>query len=353
VPLPRCLLIAVLAAAAPFAHAGTIVVDMNQPTLDRWMYPFNPTPGQRPAASTFGVFEDARFDNRDAQFLVGFDTFGLVPTGEGVNRYQIQEARIRVTVLEGGAFRYDPTYDSYRTYLPTTHPDYLPDADAGRPVELYGVGFRNGFTAATFFETSPHGPALNFGVRNAFATDFAGGEPDDVSNNVRFGFETVPFAIGKNAALTPGQFVPSNTHLTFDIDLTNPDALAYLRQSLNEGRLRFIVSSLHPAEDPGIGLLPDRGITINFPIFATRENKFGGDPFFFAPQLHLVVTIADPCPGDANGDGLVDFNDLSIVLGAFGQSGAGLPGDLNGDGQVDFADLSIVLGNFGTDCNPE
>jgi len=53
-------------------------------------------------------------------------------------------------------------------------------------------------------------------------------------------------------------------------------------------------------------------------------------------------------PGDANGDGVVDFADLSIVLGEFGQTGEGLKGDLNGDGVVDFADLSIVLGAFGS-----
>ncbi|TVQ62300.1 MAG: hypothetical protein EA379_05585 [Phycisphaerales bacterium] len=61
-------------------------------------------------------------------------------------------------------------------------------------------------------------------------------------------------------------------------------------------------------------------------------------------------TIGGPCPGDANGDGVVDFADLSTVLGNFGQSGAGVPGDVNGDGEVDFADLSEVLSNFGTEC---
>ncbi|TVQ61197.1 MAG: hypothetical protein EA379_06770 [Phycisphaerales bacterium] len=52
-------------------------------------------------------------------------------------------------------------------------------------------------------------------------------------------------------------------------------------------------------------------------------------------------------PGDANGDGVVDFADLSIVLASFGMSGADLQGDLNGDGVVDFQDLALVLANFG------
>ena len=66
----------------------------------------------------------------------------------------------------------------------------------------------------------------------------------------------------------------------------------------------------------------------------------------------LVVTGATRanCPGDANGDNIVNFADLNIVLSQFGQSGAGLQGDVNGDGTVNFADLNIVLSNFGAVC---
>ena len=53
--------------------------------------------------------------------------------------------------------------------------------------------------------------------------------------------------------------------------------------------------------------------------------------------------------GDANLDGQVDVNDLTIVLAHFGQS-SGMTwytGDFNGDGEVDINDLTIVLANFG------
>ena len=58
-----------------------------------------------------------------------------------------------------------------------------------------------------------------------------------------------------------------------------------------------------------------------------------------------------PCPGDTNGDGLVNFTDLNAVLADFGQSGMGLPGDTNGDGIVNFTDLNEVLAAFGTSCD--
>ena len=43
------------------------------------------------------------------------------------------------------------------------------------------------------------------------------------------------------------------------------------------------------------------------------------------------------CPGDLNGDGVVDFDDLGEILGGFGTD-------------YDFDDLGLVLGNFGADC---
>jgi hypothetical protein len=54
------------------------------------------------------------------------------------------------------------------------------------------------------------------------------------------------------------------------------------------------------------------------------------------------------CPGDANGDGVVDLADLNLVLANFGQTTD--QGDVNGDGVVDLADLNLVLANFGDEC---
>jgi hypothetical protein len=53
-------------------------------------------------------------------------------------------------------------------------------------------------------------------------------------------------------------------------------------------------------------------------------------------------------PGDANLDGRVDINDLTIVLAHYGQNGMSwATGDFNGDGKVDINDLTIVLANYG------
>ncbi len=56
----------------------------------------------------------------------------------------------------------------------------------------------------------------------------------------------------------------------------------------------------------------------------------------------------DPgCPGDLNGDLLVNQADLGILLGAYGVDDGG---DLDGDGDTDQADLGELLGNYGADC---
>lgn len=65
-------------------------------------------------------------------------------------------------------------------------------------------------------------------------------------------------------------------------------------------------------------------------------------------DVALVVAPLRSLAADANGDGVVDFLDLNIVLSAFTLSGpAAGAGDLNGDGVVDFLDLNLVLSQFG------
>ena len=62
-----------------------------------------------------------------------------------------------------------------------------------------------------------------------------------------------------------------------------------------------------------------------------------------------AVTGATILTGDANRDGRVDVNDLTIVLSNFGQTGMSWSqGDFNGDGRVDVNDLTIVLASFGS-----
>ena len=64
---------------------------------------------------------------------------------------------------------------------------------------------------------------------------------------------------------------------------------------------------------------------------------YPGEPYLLTPAL----------PGDANLDGKVDINDLTIVLAHYGQTGmAWTEGEFTGDGTVDINDLTIVLAHY-------
>ncbi|MCA9310204.1 MAG: hypothetical protein KDA21_03305, partial [Phycisphaerales bacterium] len=66
----------------------------------------------------------------------------------------------------------------------------------------------------------------------------------------------------------------------------------------------------------------------------------------------ITVSPPGPCsPGDADGNGMVNFDDLNEVLGHWGQSvSAFTSGDVDGNGLVDFEDLNAVLGDWGSVC---
>ena len=69
-------------------------------------------------------------------------------------------------------------------------------------------------------------------------------------------------------------------------------------------------------------------------------------------RVRLTVVEEQPCPGDLNGDGVVNLSDLAQLLGNYGTtSGAQYEdGDLDGDGDVDLSDLAALLGYYGTVC---
>lgn len=84
--------------------------------------------------------------------------------------------------------------------------------------------------------------------------------------------------------------------------------------------------------------------------YAWRVTAYNAGGQSIAAPGQFLFTTAESCPGDTNGDMIVDFSDLNAVLVQFGQSGPGLSSDVTGDGVVGFADLNFILVFFGTDC---
>lgn len=76
----------------------------------------------------------------------------------------------------------------------------------------------------------------------------------------------------------------------------------------------------------------------------------GVDPQGYNEVWIARIPRAGSCPGDTNGDQVIDLADLALTLSEYGQVGQGFPGDLNNDGAVDLGDLALLLANFGEVC---
>lgn len=72
---------------------------------------------------------------------------------------------------------------------------------------------------------------------------------------------------------------------------------------------------------------------------------------FGDPSLRVVGSSPAPCPGDTDGNRVVNQDDLDVLLFYFGQSvSPGTNGDLDGNGVVNQDDMDLVLFYFGTNC---
>jgi hypothetical protein len=313
------------------ANAQLIDATISVPSLDRWMYPFNAEPGAKLEIPTFGAVGEFGFDDMDGQFIVGFDTSSVVPAGLDPGKYRIGALVLTTTNVNANTFQYDPTYDSYKTYLDQGDPDFLPDGDPDRPIVVYAVGYRGGFDLATFQEDTDFGdipPDFNTeNVRNAYAALFDGnGDAFDVSNHVDNRFEAPPLATGQVDALQPGDFVPANSTFVFDADVCTPGLRDYVKASLALGKLNLAVISLTPAakQDPS-----------GLPRWYSKENPLALPPFNRTATLSLVVLAGDY--GDFNADGVKNILDFVAFQQAFM---AGNPlADANEDCQFNILDF--------------
>jgi hypothetical protein len=304
-------------AGQPFALSSTPA------GLARWMYPFNSNPTGRPTASVFGSLGSSPdFDSRDAQYLLGWTTTNGIPAGRGATNYLIKRARVTLTIASGGQYAYSGTLRDYRTYFPTNDSRYIPPASEGVPVELFGAGYRGEYSP-TEWGVDPEGGyhtnrivyAAGFDTNGVLA-DVSNNVGDDATNEISAPFEVAPFAVGQSTNVAPGELMPLNSRLTFDLNLEDPLILGYLQHGLNEGKLDFMVSSLIAASFSGPPTYPNF-YTIYSPLAAPDQY----------PILDLEGQVVRP-EIDSDGDGLPDdWENFS-----FGSLAAGAGGDEDGDG---------------------
>jgi len=337
-------IILILIASASPAFAENFDVQFDQPVMDRWMYPFNSTPGTRSVMSTFGSDRETptQFDARDGQILVAFDIDLVVPPNAGPDNYNILSAEVTMQVQNNLVFRYDPTPDAWTTFLPAADSRRTADSDLGQPIELFGVGFRGGFSAFNFVEDTLFANAgssyLSPSVRNAFAAGVdAAGMPSDVSNNPRIGLQPKVFATGLINGLASAALVPEGSVMRFAVDVTDAGIQNYLRQGVDRGRLFFAVSALTIVQQQAG----------DFPAFYSKENALVSLGFAQAPRLRIKIESTPACrSSDLDCSGVIDMGDVVLALLDFGPC-EGCPADIDQSGTVDFGDVVLLLLDFG------
>lgn len=313
---------------------------LTTPSADRWNYGFNQTPGGRNIASAFGYTGTLyEFDDRDGLITIAFDTTELVPSGSGAENYIVDSIELQITLSSNFDSGYDPTQDEWQTHRQPEDPEYSPDEDSGRPVELFATSFRNGYSSETWAEDSPFSPTGPFGdgIRNAFAVELM---PDsslrDVSNNVLNGFTPRSLAVGEVDGIQPGDMIPEGSILRFSVDTSLAENQAWLAAGLEEGRLIFTISSLVEAEKQGG----------DFIEFYMRENPLVQAFVRDAANLTIEGSTQSECTdlGDLNHDCQIDGADIGLLLSMWGTFDP--EGDLSGDGFINGEDLGLLLAAF-------
>ena len=343
-----------------------------QPDLDSWVYVNASYAGTRLLGPTFsgGFSVDPQSDEfvprsasdpaRLGSTLLAFETTDSIPAGLLPEQYLIQSVKVTARVDDGSSG------DLYYETQPATPSQYLADFQGGgldsqQAMELYGVGFRENyagfalgvqqeglrFSEATFPYSGSDG---GYVVYPTVGDETNPGSYTDVSNNITGGFSaaeqdgntgpfaTTPWAVG-TADLTVGEAIPEETTFEFQLDLALPGVEQYVQQSLADGALGFMLSSLHSTtQQGGAGAYPQ--------WFLRESIVFPGAEL---PTLEISYTInADLVSGDFDRDHDVDGNDFLRWQREFGTDvfPTGSGADSNGDGVVGGADLASWQGNF-------
>ena len=143
---------------------------------------------------------------------------------------------------------------------------------------------------------------------------------------------------------------------------TVPDLLSPYAMNLGGNQEYYLPSSLTDPVPAQFELYFWQGDETSYAAAAAAGENVGCSGWFKAGPMasdnspvpsttfeYMPSVILQPMlPGDANGDGTVDINDLTIVLANYGQTGmTWSQGEFTGDGTVDINDLTIVLAHYG------
>ncbi len=318
---------------------------LNIVTINPSTQQFNPMSGIDPA--------------RLGSALYAFNSSGKITPGLAPSRYQINSVTFTASCQLAGELA--ALYENQ----PVSQSQILSEVATNsvnwqKPMELYGVGFRGGYTGFEFGAASP-GPPLfeelvhgysgaggSYVVYPVVGSSSQPGAYVDVSNSVTGGFSATesgnttapftptPWSIG-TTNLNRGDPLPTVATFTFSVDLNGTGVRSYVQQSLANGGVGFVVSSLHATTDYG-----GSGV---YPRWYTKESAGFPEnaPPALMPQLVIDYTILPAgVPGDYNGNGTVDAADYVLW-----RNGGPLQNEVEDIGSITVQDYTAWRTRFG------
>jgi prepilin-type N-terminal cleavage/methylation domain-containing protein/prepilin-type processing-associated H-X9-DG protein len=327
-----------LIALGTSAPSKAATANWNAPQLDVWTYHHAFATGTGNTASTFAggmeinpettdfepLYEPTDLPARAANLVFAFNTLTFVTPGLPSQQYSVSSLTFTANVFLGvdvDPVQYEPNHITRGEFLNRFRDGLI---TSQMPMELYGVGFRNGYTGFAFSGSDPTkfrettnpngGPGGSYVVYPVVGSDTPG-QYVDVSNNITGGtsataagnatapFEAQPWSVG-TAALSAGDNVGNGTKFTFTVDLNLPGVRKYVQDSLAAGSLGFSLSTPHVTGVMGAGGA--------FPRWFMRESAgltFNG--VISSPAtLALDYSIVQSLPGDFDGNQHVDGADF-------------------------------------------
>ncbi len=166
--------------------------------------------------------------------------------------------------------------------------------------------------------------------------------------------------VGETAALTPVNCILSGgpDPLFVSEYFNTLEAATVIDEGGNNINIRFLPLEVGISDYHLTGASPaiDAGAAVSGPLLAfdfDDDARPGGPATDIGADEYAAAPPVNDCPADLNGDGVVDFADMSILRSNFGNTcaaGQPCPGDVNLDGTVNFDDLTALRAVFGTNC---
>ena len=113
-----------------------------------------------------------------------------------------------------------------------------------------------------------------------------------------------------------------------------------------EGRTwsKQVINSITAVTKLASGGLSGKDEEDDWVVGGGSSTAFRGEAMGVLEQTNIRTTTS--CTGDFNSDGVVDVNDLLVLIAAWGSCDA-CPEDINADGIVDVNDLLLVIAAWG------